>query len=281
MRNYESIAGITVGAAGTDSTIPVPVNRRAHIIRLYASATNSVPATVYGADVLDDIQFYVGTNLVRNIKASQLLDIAKGNGHTVTPSATVGLPIYFTEPWRQTPDDEQMSAWDLWGAPAFTIKARTKAGLTSPSVTAILDYDGGYALDRAGKRVLNIIKQEPVALGVLGTTADILSPVIPVDLPIQRIWVYPDSGVTMNRVKLTVNDSQVVFDMSQAENANFLADYDMVGELGNGKVFPVILDMDQMTLDGLPPVRSLKLTLNQSGSGAVNLLLERRAPAYI
>lgn len=285
MRQYENIAGITVGAAGTDSTLPVPTERRLHIARIYATGTVAGPATVYGADVIDDLQIYVGSNLVRNVKASELLDIAKGNGKAVTPSATVGLPIYFSEPWRATVDDEQMSAWDLFGVASVTIKARTKAGITNPIITAKIDYDDGYSIAQsgpnAGKRVLNIIKQEPVYLGNLGTQTDVLSPTIPVDLPIQRIWIYPDAGVTMQAVKLTVNNTKVVYDMTQAENANFMNDYGLVAELGNGKVFPVFLDMNQMVRDGLPPVNTLKLSLTQSGAGTVKLMLERRAPAYL
>jgi hypothetical protein len=280
MRRYESIAGITVGAAGSDSTIPVPVNRRLHLLRLYASGIVS-GSPAYGADIVSDVQIYVGTTMVRNVTLQECLDIAKGNGRTITPSATVGVPIFFTEPWRASVMDEQVSAWDVFGQPAVTIKARTKSGVTSPDITAVLDYDDGFTTDSSGKRVLNIIKQEPVNLGSLGTSADILSPVIPVDLPIQRIWVYPESGVTVSRVKVTINDSLEVFNMSQNQNINFLADYGCVAEAGNGKVFPVFFDMNQQMFDGLPPVRTLKLSLTQSAAGVVKLLLERRAPAYI
>jgi len=281
MRRYEPIAGITVGASGSDSTIPIPVNRRLLLLLLYASATNSVPATVYGADVIDGIQIYVGTRLIRDYTAQECLDIAKLNGlGTITPSATVGLPIFFAEPWRASVMDEQVSSWDVFGQPAVTIKARTKASLTSPAISAVLDYDDGFTTNAQGQRVLNIIRHEPVNLGSLGTSADILSPVIPVDKPIQRILIYPASGVTVTAAKVTINDSQVVYEMTQAQNINFLGDYGMVAESGNGKMFPVVFDMSQQMFDGLQPVRSIKLGLTQSGAGTVKLVLERRDAGY-
>lgn len=177
--------------------------------------------------------------------------------------------------------DEQVSAWDVFGAPAVTIKCRTKASLTSPMLTAVLDYDDGFTTNDQGARVLNIIKHEPIYLGSLGTQADILSPTIPVDLPIQRILVYPASGVTVSAVKVTINDNQVVQELTQAQNINFLADYGLVATSGNGKVFPVVFDANQQMFDGLPASRSIKLSITQSGAGTVKLVMERRAPAYV
>lgn len=281
MRRYEPIAGITVGASGSDSTIPIPVNRRLLAIRLYAQGTNSVPATVYGANVLADIQIYVGTRLIRNLLAQEALDIANFNGLNIVPSATVGVPVFFVEPWRASVMDEQVSAWDVFGAPAVTIKARTKAGLTAVTLSAVIDYDDGFTTNAQGQRVLNIIKQEPVNLGSLGTTADILSPVIPVDMPIQRIYVYPDPGVTVQSVKVTVNQNQVVQDMTQAQNIEFLSDYRLVAGSGNGVMYPVVFDANQQMFDGLPASSSIRLQIKQSAPGTVKLVLERRASDYV
>lgn len=278
MRRYEPIAGITVGGAGADSTIPVPTQRRLLLARIYASADGPV----YGASVIDGIQFYVGTRLIGEITAAEALSIAKINGlGTIVPSATVGLPIFMAEPWRASVMDEEATGWDLFGVPNMTIKARTKAGLTGVNVSVVHVYDDEFVTNAKGERVLNIIKNEPIYLGTLGTQADILSPQIPVDMPIQRILVIPAAGVTVSRVKVTVNDNQIVHDLSQAENINFLADYGLVAAAGNGEIYPVVFDADQQLFDGLPVVRNLKLSITQSGAGAVKLLVQRRASAYV
>ncbi len=281
MRRYEPIAGLTVGASGSDSTIPVPVNRRLLALRLYAQGTNAVPATVYGAAVLADIQVYVGTKLVRNLLAQEALDIANANGLNIVPSATVGLPIFFIEPWRASVMDEQVTAWDVFGAPAVTVKARTKAGLTAVTLSAVLDYDDGFTTNAGGQRVLNIIKHEPINLGMLGTISDQISPVIPVDMPIQRMYLYPDPGVTIQAVKVTVNGNQVVQDMTQAQNIEFLADYKMVAGSGNGVMYPVVFDANQQIFDGLPVSSSIKLHIQQSAAGTIKIVLERRANDYV
>jgi hypothetical protein len=281
MRNYEPIAGITVGAAGSDSTIPVPTQRRLLLGRLYATGTAAGPTTVYGADVVDGLQFYVGTKLIRDVTAAELLFLSKLNGREVTPSADVGLPVMFAEPKRASVMDEQVTAWDLFGAPNMTIKARTKAGIANPSIKFVLDYDDGFTTNGRGQRVLNVIKYEPVSLGALGTSADIIQPNIPVDLPIQRIHIFPEAGNTIESVLVKINDSDEVFNLTQAENIEFLADYGLVNEAGNGKPFSVCFDANGQLFDGLPPVRSIKFSLKQSGAGVVKLLLERRAPAYV
>ena len=185
MRRYEPIAGITVGLAGSDTTAPIPTNRRLILARVYATGTAAGPVTVYGADVVEDMQFYVGTTLVRLVTAQELLDLWKLNNGAVTPSATVGIPIQFAEPHRASVMDEQVTSWDLFGAPNMTIKARTKAGITNPDVKVILDYDDGFTTNAAGQ-----------------------------------------------------------------------------------------------LFDGLPPVRSIKLSFTQTVAGPVKLLLERRAPVY-
>lgn len=280
MRRYEPIAGITVGASDSDSTIPIPNNRRLILARFYAAALNATPAAVYGADVISDIQIYVGTKLVSVTTMQELLDVAKLSGFSITPSASVGVPLFFADPKRASVMDEQVTAWDLFGAENVTIKARTKSALTAVTLKVVLDYDDGFTTNAQGERILNIVRVDPVNLGSLGTAADILSPNIPVDLPIQRIFVYPASGVTIQSVKVTINESQVIQELTQAENIDFLKDYGLVAESGNGKVYPVVFDTSGQLFDGLAPVRSLKLSIAQSGAGAVKLVVHRRASRY-
>lgn len=281
MRRYEPIAGITVGAAGSDSTVPVPTNRRLVLARAYATGTAAGPVTVYGADVVDGVQIYVGSKLIRDTTMQELIDLAKFNGFPITPSATVGVPFYFMDPRRASVMDEQVTGWDLFGVPNVTIKMRTKAGITNPDLRVIYDYDDKFTTNAAGERVLNVVKYEPVYLGSLGTQADIIQPNIPVDLPIQRIHVYPAAGVTINSAKVVVNNSETIFDMNAAENAEFLKDYGLVAQTGAGKPFSIAFDANGQLFDALPPVGAIKLSLNQSAAGAVKLLIERRASAYV
>ena len=280
MRRYEPIAGITVGASDSDSTIPIPNNRRLLMLRLFATGVAAGPVTVYGANVISDILVYVGTRLVLQTTMQELLDVAALSGFAITPSATVGVPMFFADPKRASVMDEQVTAWDLFGSENVTIKARTVTALTGVTLKAVLDYDDGFTTNAQGNRILNVIRIDPVNLGALGTVADILSPVIPVDLPIQRIFAYPAAGVTITSVRVTINGSQIVQDLTQAENINFLSDYGLVAAAGNGKVFPIVFDASGQLFDGLQPVQSLKLTINQSGAGAVKLVLHRRAAGY-
>ena len=280
MRRYEPIAGITVGASGTDSTIPIPANRRLLLARLYAAGVAAGPVNVFGADVLSDIQVFVGTNLLWIITAQELLDQANFSGENLVPSASVGIPLYFADPHRASVMDEQVTAWDLFGSAPLTIKARTKDALTGVTLSVVLVYDDQFTTNSAGARILNIVKNEPVNLGSLGTVADILSPVVPVDLPIQRIFIYPEAGNSILAVRVTINNSQIIHDMTAEQNAETLKDYGLVSTPGNGNPYPVVFDTNGQLFDGLAPQQSIKLHIQQSAAGQVKLVLQRRTGQY-
>lgn len=276
MRIFEPIAGIEGVASGASATVKIPVNRRLHLIRLFGQGTDSVPATVYAADVIDEIFVYVSGKLVRTITAAEALYLAALNGLTLTQPGD-GVPLYFSEPKRASVMDEQVSAFDLWSQSDMTLKVKIKSGLTGVTLSAVMVHDDGFTTNNKGERVLNVIRQTPFYFNA-GTQYDITA--LDVNLPIQRIHLFPASGNTISAVKVVANDTQTVFEMTQAQNKAFLEDYGMVSETGNGKAFPVVFDMNQQIFDGLPVVRSLRVSVTQSGAGQVKALLENRAPGY-
>lgn len=276
-RILEPIAGIEGVASGATATVKVPTNRRLHGLKLYAQATNSVPATVYGADVIDEVQMYVGGRLIRNVTAAELLGFAAFNNFSITPQND-GVPIYFTDPNRETVDEQQATAWDLWGQSDMTLKVKIKASLTAVSLAAVMSHDEGFATNAQGQRVLNIIKQTPNFFNA-GSTYDITA--LDLSLPIQRVFLYPESGKAIQAVKVVVNDVQTVHDLTAAQNAALLKDYRLVHTPGNGAVYPVCFDLDQQLFDGLPVVRSLRLTVTSSAAGQIKTILEHRSPAYV
>jgi len=280
MRLLEPIAGIEGVASGATATVKVPTNRRLHLLRLFAQATDAVPATVYGADVIDEVQIFVGTSLVRIITAAELLFRAGFEGYTITPQYD-GVPIYFSEPKRASVMDEQVTAFDLWNVPDMTLKVKIKSGLTAVTLKAVMVYDEGYTTDAKGNRVLNVIRQLPNFYNA-GTSYDITT--LDITFPIQRIFLFPASGVTITGVKVVVDDSKIVHELTQRENIAFLEDYGLIAEAGNGKCYPVCFDANGQLFDGLGadrPIRSLRVTVAQSGAGQIKALLESRAPRYI
>lgn len=277
MRIYEPIAGIEGVASGAAATVSVPVNRRLHLLRLFATATDGVPSTVYGADVISDIQVYVAGRLIRTVTAQELLDRAAFEQYNISPDVD-GVPMYFSEPKRASVMDEQVTAWDLWGRSNMTLKVNIKSGLTNPSLSAIMVHDDGFTTNAQGNRVLNIVRMTPFFFNA-GTSYDITA--LDIDKPIQRMFIYPEAGNAIQSVKVVVNNVQTVHEMTASENAAFLEDYDLVANTGNGDPFPVVFDANGQLFDGLPVVQALRVTVKSSGAGQLKVLLENRATDYI
>lgn len=278
MRILEPIAGIEGVASGADATVKIPNNRRLHMVRLFAQATDSVPATVYGADVIDTVYQYVGTRLIRQITGAELAFLAAFNGITLTP-ATDGLPIYYSDPKRASVMDEQLTAWDLWQAGEVTLKVRIKPNLTGVTLSAEMIHDGGFAQNAQGQRVRNIIKQEPTFVSA-ASVYDLMG--IDTQFPIQRIFLIPESGKSINSVKVYVNETQVVHETTAARNKAQLAEYGLVAPApGNGAIYPLVFDANGQLFDGLPPSKSLRINVTSSAAGQIKALVERRVPDYI
>lgn len=277
MRRYEPIAGIEGVASGAQATVKVPVNRRIHMIRFYASGTDSVPATVYAADVIDTIYAYVDGKLMRTVTGAELAFFSAYNGYTLSQPGN-GLTMYFTDPKRASVMDEQVTAWDLWGIGDVTLKVAIKSGLTGVSLSAIMDYDDGYTTNAQGQRVLNILKWTPFYFNA-STSYDITA--LDIDKPIQRVFLFPESGKAISKVTVVVNDTDYVWEMTANENQAFHKDYGMVVTTGNGNCYPVAFDLNGQLFDGLPIVRSLRLKVDSSAAGQIKAVLVNRAPGYV
>lgn len=277
MRFYEPIAGIEGVAAGANATVKVPNNRRLMMLRLTAQGTNAVPATVYGTDVIEEVFVYVGGKLQRNVTGPELVDIANLNGR-VTVGATDPLCIFFAEPWRASVMDEQVSAWDVWGVGDITLKVKIKAALTALSLRAVMAYDDGFTTNGQGQRVRNIVRQMPFNFNA-GSQYDITA--LDLDKPIQRIYLYPEAAKSITAVKVTVNDSTVVHEMTAAENAEFLEDYGLVYTPGAGVRYPLCFDIEQQIFNALAAPRSLRVSVTMSAAGAIKAVLENRAVDFL
>jgi hypothetical protein len=273
MRIYEPVAGIEGVAASATPTVKIPVNRRLHMLKLFAAAAGPV----YGAAVIDTVYAYVGGKLVRTITAQELLDLAALNGYTVVP-ATDGVPMYFSEPKRASVMDEQVSAWDLWGVSDMTLKVALKAPAT-PTLGVVMVHDDGYTTNAQNQRVRNIVKHTPFYFNA-GSSYDITA--LDLSYPIHRIYIYPPAGTTIQKVKAVLNNVTTIHEMTPAQNLAFLKDYGMVAPApGAGAMYPLVLDVEQQFFNALPPPQAFRITVQSDNGGQIKAVLENHAPDYL
>lgn len=276
MRIFEPIAGIEGVASGATATVKIPTQRRLHALRLFAAGTNAVPAAVWGANVIDEVFLYVNGRLIQTLTGLEIEDIVNLNTVPFVQS-TDGSPLFFSEPWRASVMDEQVSAWDLFGISDMTVKVKLKTGLTGVTLSAVMEHDDGFSSIN-GQRVLNIVKRTPFFFNA-GTSFDITA--LDADKPIHRIYLYPGTGVSITEVKVIVNDTQTVHELTANQNSAFLKDYGLTYTPGAGTRYPVVFDQNQQFFDALPAVRSLRVTVKSSAAGQIKAVLENHAPAYI
>src|SRR5690606_6145826 len=102
------------------------------------------------------------THLVRGreIRVESVADIiAQREFYKLPADASNALSLYYAEPWRADVLDEVITAWPLYdGEGEVVIKAKLKAGLTSPAISAINVYDGNAARVN-GQIVKQIVKR--------------------------------------------------------------------------------------------------------------------------
>ena len=278
MRIYEPIVGIEGVASGGTAYIRLPQNRRHLMARLFCSATHVVGGTptptTNPADIIESI-----THLVRGreIRVESVADIiAQREFYKLPADASNALSLYYAEPWRADVLDEVITAWPMFdGEGEVVIKAKLKAGLTNPAISAINVYDGNAARVN-GQIVKQVVKRFTVNknLGTVGDFADNL----PINWPILGIFLKGEAGKTIDKVKVTVNNTVVVHEMTRQENAAFLSDYNLDASKFH---YPLRFDMEGQLGRRLEGISSLNVRVWSSAAQNVEAVVECVAPDYI
>jgi hypothetical protein len=275
MRIYEPIVGIEGVAAGGTATVKVPNKRRHMMIRLIASATIAGNPVTDPLQIIESVTTMVGGKEIRNETAEQIAAVRTLNALPTDP--TNALTLYYAEPWRADVLDEVVTAWDTFGTvDNFILKVKFKSGLVNPALRAIDVYDASAIINNAnGARVRQILKRVPLSFN-LGSTGDIVA--IPLDFPIQRIYLQAEAGKTIDEVKVTVNDTQVIHELTRVENKAFLADYGLNADAFS---YPLLFDVEEQVSRRLEGIRSLTVRVKSSASQTVNVLVEYMAPDFV
>lgn len=274
-RIYEPLSGLSgVASAGTPSIL-IPTDRRHIMNKVFCSATIGGVATTDPTAIIDTVTHKIGTKVIREETAADIVAWAKHNKLPALASSALGL--YYAEPPRASVNDEVVTAWDTFGmSKNFELKFKLKSGLVNPSLRVTNVYDSQVMMDPTGKsRVLQIVKRS-TSTHNLGSVGDII--IRETDLPITAIYLKPSGANTIDHVKVTVNDTQVIHDLDRAENNEFLADYNY-DTTAFGYV--VRFDVERQIMRRLEGIRSLVLKVTSSAAQSVDVILEQVAPDYI
>ncbi|PXA04823.1 hypothetical protein DDZ13_06570 [Coraliomargarita sinensis] len=251
----------------------MPLNRRYHGLKLFASVTetvagNATPSTD-PADVIDYVKLIVNGVVIRDLTPAEFVKLAQANFGGV--AVTDHIPIFFSDPTRATVIGEEATAWDMFGQNSFVIEIKLKSGTTNPQVTTQATFDFSRNLAN-GKPFLNIVKQHSLTYNAPQGEFDIVN--LPVELPIQRLHITPSTG-TVSDCEVSA-DGETVFEASKAENDALHADYGIDSPFG----FSVIFDYEQQFTSPLKVQREMNLKPKFSAANNASIVLERIARGY-
>lgn len=216
--------------------------------------------------------------VMRDISAADSLRIYMANIGVSTPAPQNGeLPICFTEPWRKIVDHDQATAWDLIGQSTYQILYGIAGNITAPNLTGTYEFDylrnGRVGAD--GKLVLFLrpIKQHTFTYNVPAGLFNVTS--LPVDFPIQRMWLRETGKGSILQVEL-YQDGNKVLEGSYTQVDQMLEQYGFNAQVFD---FNAVFDADERLGKALK-VDNLLFRVYSQSPGALNITMEIQGNAY-
>lgn len=273
MRRVKYINGISGVAPGGVATLKMPLTRRYHGVKIFASVSETVAGNATASsdpkDVIDGVKLIVNGVVIRDLTPTEIIKLAQANFGGV--AVDDHIPIHFSDPTRSTVIGEEATAWDMFGQDTFVLELKLKGGTTNPKVTTQATYDFDRNMSN-GKPFLNIVKQHSLTWNSPQGEFDIVN--LPIDLPIQRLHIEPSTG-TVPSVEVS-SDGEGVFEATKAENDALHKDYGIDSPFG----FSVIFDYEQQFTSPLKVQRELNLKPTFSATNNTSIVLERIARGY-
>jgi hypothetical protein len=169
-----------------------------------AGAVTAVAVTVAGtASPMDPATFFSAIRLLvngvnmRDIAPVDILKIAMSNG--LFPRRGE-LPIYFTPPWRNVNQANEITSWDLVGQSTFAVQFTIAGTVSLPSLVGIEEFDYARNLMPDGKPFLQPTAQHSFGFPIVAGRNDINT--LPIDFPISRMWIQGSTPGEISQVEL-------------------------------------------------------------------------------
>lgn len=180
-----------------------------------AGAITAVAVTSTGtATAVDPATFLLGIKLLvngvnmRDINPVDILKVAMANG--LQPRLGE-LPIYFTPPWRNVNQQNEMQSWDLFGQSTFQLQFSVSTLVSSPAFVGIQEFD--YMRNvRPGPKGEQIPFLQPTAQHsftwpIVGGRNDINT--LPFSYPISRMWFQGSTAGSIYQVEIYQDGNKI------------------------------------------------------------------------
>lgn len=204
-----TVATVTGGPPGALTTATVTSG---------GTASPANPATV-----LSSLQQVVNGVIVRDISVTNIIKICQANG--VNPQLGE-LPLYYTEPWFNVNQLNEVLSWDMAGQSTFALRFQISNTVSLPSVIGVQEFDTMRNVRPvAGKGLVPFL--QPVAMHeyTFNVAAGLsLINTIPFDYPIRRMWIQGSTAGQITQLEVD-QDGNKVFESTFAQMQQDYQDY--------------------------------------------------------
>lgn len=192
--NFADATGI--GFIGTVATVSSGVLATATV------TSGGTPSAVAAKTLITSIKILVNGVNMRDITPDLIQRINMANG--LFP-ALGELAIYFTSPWRNVNQQNEVTSWDVFGQATFQLQIQISSLVTNPQLVGIQEFDYLRNVrpgEKPGTQVpfLQPISQHSFTWPIVAGRNDINT--LPFSYPISRMWLIGSQPGNISQVEV-------------------------------------------------------------------------------
>lgn len=281
-------------AASKTALIDLPCGPRYHSLFLYHMFGGGTNTLAGACANISEIRIKSNSRVQRVASGTQLRDmnLLNGTAYDIYSTATtpntvpVVFPVFFNEPWRETPADQDALAWATSGWLSFQVEVDLAAG-TTPVLQCYAVVDDFVPPANTNPGIVKWIRTNLVPGGLSFDVTNIDRRDY-----LQQISLYPDSGggitadswgaVTLKRNAVTLHEMGFVANSALLTNSQMTPA--AAGRTAN--IYDIVLDHDGLLSSAVPMegARDILLTIPAGTgnttpmSGSMTAIIQRLGP---
>lgn len=200
------------------------VTAAAGVVTAVAVTSTGTASPVNPATLITSLKLLVNGVNMRDINVLDVLKIATANGQQLRLGE---LPIYFTAPWRNVNQQNELESWDLFGQSTFQLQIGISSVASLPSLIGTMEFD--YMRNaRPGPNnsvvpFLQPLAQHSFTWPIVAGRNDINT--LPFSYPISRMFFQGSDPGEISQVEI-YQDGNKVFEGTLAQLQQSYEEYD-------------------------------------------------------
>lgn len=213
---------ITIANDATGEGFIGTVTANAGVVTAVAVTVGGTATLANPARVLSTLKQIVNGVVIRDISPTSLLKLL--NANNVFP-ALGELPLYYTEPFFNVNQLNEILSWDMFGQSTFSLLPTISSTASLPQLLGVQEFDNQRNVRPVGSNLvpfLQPVSQHEFTFNVVAGLN--LVNTIPFDYPIRRIWIYGSDAGNITQLEV-MQDGNKVFEATYTQMREMYEDY--------------------------------------------------------